>query len=159
MQNEQQTTVNDPELVQLDNLAKLLDNQFRVPGTNYRFGLDGIIGLIPYVGDIAGVLMSGVLIRIMAKRGAGPFLMMRMMGNYALDALVGVIPFIGDLFDFSFKANRRNVNMLRDYYAAGHKPMNAKWSVTILGILFLLFLIAIICATWMVGAWVIRSIF
>ncbi|HMX39951.1 MAG TPA: DUF4112 domain-containing protein, partial [Saprospiraceae bacterium] len=65
-----QNPPHDPDLAKLDTLAKLLDNQFRLPGTEFRFGLDGLIGLIPYVGDMAGFLVSGVLMRTMWRKGA-----------------------------------------------------------------------------------------
>jgi Domain of unknown function (DUF4112) len=131
------TTTDQSDLKQLDVLANLLDNQFRIPGTNYRFGLDGIIGLIPYVGDIAGLLVSGILFRMMLKRGAGPIIMLRMMGNVVLDTIIGIVPLIGDLFDFGFKANRRNVALLRRYYADGNSKPNATYSALFLVLLFL----------------------
>jgi Domain of unknown function (DUF4112) len=158
-QNDQQHNTTDPDLARLEGLAKLLDNQFRIPGTNFRFGLDGIIGLVPYVGDLAGLVVSGFLLRTMIRRGAGPILMLRMLGNYALDAIVGIVPFIGDLFDFGFKANRRNVAMLRQYYASGKKPVPAKWSIALLTILFLAGIGLLLWATWKAGAWMIGQLF
>lgn len=142
----------DPALARLDVLASLLDNRFRIPGTNIRFGLDGIIGLVPYVGDIAGFVVSGFLLHTMIRRGAGPFLMLRMMGNFVIDAVVGVVPLAGDLFDFGFKANRRNVNLLREYYASGEQKPNAKGSVLFLGILFFILFIGLIWGIWKVAA-------
>jgi len=155
--NEQPTTDNqqpitDPDLARLDALAKILDNQFRVPGTQVRFGLDGIIGLVPYLGDVAGFVVSGVLMRTMIQRGAGPLLMLRMMGNVALDAVVGVVPIAGDLFDFGYKANRRNVELLKNYYADGEAKPNAKWSLALLGILFFILFALLIWAIWKVSA-------
>ncbi len=142
----------DPDLTRLDAVAKLLDNQFVIPGTNLRFGLDGIIGLIPYAGDMAGFLVSGLLFRTMMKRGAGPLLMLQMMGNIVLDAAVGIVPFIGDLFDFGFKANRRNVNLLREYYADGKVRPNAKTSLFLLGLLFFALFIVMLWGIWKLGA-------
>jgi hypothetical protein len=155
--NEQPTTSNqepttDPDLARLDALAKILDNQFRVPGTQVRFGLDGIIGLVPYLGDVAGFVVSGFLMRTMIQRGAGPILMIRMMGNVALDAVVGVVPIAGDLFDFGYKANRRNVEMLKKYYADGKAKPSAKWSLALLGILFFILFALLIWAIWKVSA-------
>jgi Domain of unknown function (DUF4112) len=142
----------DPDLAHLDALAKLLDNQFRVPGTNFTFGLDGIVGLIPYLGDLAGFAVSGLLLRTMLRKGAGPVLMLRMMGNFVLDAVVGVIPLLGDVFDFGFKANRRNVALLKEYYADGKKGPDAKRSVALLGGVFAAFFIFMIWAVWYLGA-------
>jgi Domain of unknown function (DUF4112) len=149
IQNEQTNAQqNDRDLKQLDVLANLLDNQFRIPGTQFRFGLDGVIGLIPYVGDIAGLLVSGILFRMMLKRGAGPIIMLRMMGNVVLDAIIGIVPFIGDLFDFGFKANRRNVNLLRQYYSTHTTKPNATYSALFLALLFLAGICATIWAMW-----------
>lgn len=142
----------DPDMARLDMLAKLLDNQFVIPGTSFRFGLDGIIGLIPYVGDMAGFVVSGMLFRTMLKHGAGPLLMLRMMGNIVLDTVIGIIPILGDLFDFGFKANRRNVDLLRQYYASGQPRPSAKGSLVVLGILFFILFAALIWGIWKLAA-------
>jgi hypothetical protein len=152
MATEPNTTPSDPELARLEALAKLLDNQFRVPGTNWRFGLDGLVGLVPYLGDMAGFVVSGILMRTMLRRGAGPLLMLRMLGNYVLDALVGVVPIVGDLFDFGFKANRRNVDLLKRYYADGKAGPSAKWSVALLGIVFFALFVGLIWLVWKLAA-------
>ena len=157
----QDAFLQDPEIKRLEALSKLLDNQFRVPSTQWRFGLDGIIGLIPYVGDMAGFVVSGFLMRTMMLKGASPLLMLRMMFNYIVDAVVGIVPFVGDLFDFGFKANRRNVEMLKRYYADGKKKPKASVSLAFLGILFIGFFgfmiwlvwkLAAIVLTWVMGA-------
>jgi len=142
----------NPDLARLDMLAKLLDNQFRIPGTNFRFGLDGLIGLVPYVGDMAGLIVSGILMRTMIRKGAGPLLMLRMMGNFMLDAVVGIIPIVGDLFDFGFKANRRNVDLLKKYYADGGAKPNAKGSLALLGFVFFVLFAAMIWGMWKLAA-------
>lgn len=151
-----QTT--DPEMARLDALAKLLDNQFAIPGTNYRFGLDGLIGLVPYLGDMAGFVVSGILLRTMIKKGAGPLLMLRMFWNFVLDTVIGIVPVIGDLFDFGYKANRRNVDLLKAYYADGKAKPSAKGSIAFLGLLMLVIFAALIWAIWkfagMLLAWI-----
>lgn len=148
-------------MARLERMAKLMDSQFRIPGTNMRFGLDGIIGLIPYAGDIAGFLVSGILMRLMLQKGAGPLIMLRMLGNFVIDALVGTIPLFGDLFDFGFKANRRNVELLKKYYASGEKRPSAKWSITLLGIFFFLLFGLMVWGIWKGAAlllgWVIAA--
>lgn len=120
--------------------------------------MDGIIGLVPYVGDIAGFVVSGFLMRTIVKKGAGPGLILRMMGNFLLDAVVGVIPFLGDLFDFGFKANRRNVDLLKNYYADGKAKPNVKRSLAFLGLLFLLMFAALIWAVWKFAALLVQWI-
>ena len=142
----------DPDLSRLEALAQLMDNQFRIPGTTFRFGLDGIIGLVPYLGDMAGFVVSGILLRTMIRKGAGPLLMLRMLGNFVLDALVGIVPIAGDLIDFGFKANRRNVNLLKKYYADGHAKPNAKASIAFLGLLFVILFCVIMWAIWKAAA-------
>jgi hypothetical protein len=143
----------DPELARLETLSKLMDNQFRIPGTQLRFGLDGIIGLIPYMGDMAGFVASGFLMRTMVKKGASPMLMIRMLFNYILDAIAGIIPLAGDLFDFGFKANRRNVEMLKKYYADGKVKPNATRSMAFLGLLFFALFVVLIWLVWKMAAW------
>jgi hypothetical protein len=149
----------DPDLARLDALASLLDNRFRIPGTQIRFGLDGVIGLVPYLGDVAGFVISGILLRIMIQRGAGPLLMLRMMGNVAFDAIMGAIPIAGDLFDFGFKANRRNVELLKKYYADGNTKPSAKWSLALLGVLFFILFALLIWGIWKVAAMLVGWIF
>ena len=142
----------DPELARLEVLSKWMDNQFRIPGTNLRFGLDGLIGLVPYLGDMAGFVASGFLMRTMVKKGASPLLMLRMLFNYILDAIVGVVPLVGDLFDFGFKANRRNVEMLKKYYADGKAKPNASRSMAFLGILFFVLFVVLLGLIWKLAA-------
>lgn len=145
----------DPDLARLESLSKLMDNQFRIPGTNWRFGLDGLIGLIPYLGDMAGFIVSGFLMRTMVKKGAGPLLMLRMLFNYVLDAIIGIVPFVGDLFDFGFKANRRNVDLLKQYYADGKAKPDATRSMAFLGVLFFALFLVLIWLVWKLAAFIL----
>jgi Domain of unknown function (DUF4112) len=148
----------DPDLKFLNNLANLLDNKFVVPGTTWRFGLDGIIGLIPYVGDFAGFAVSGYLMTIMVKKGAGIGILLQMFGNMVIDALVGAIPFLGDLFDFGFKSNRRNVELLKEYYAKNPNRPNAYFSFGLLAFLLLVLFALLLVGVWKVSAWVMHLV-
>jgi len=148
----------DADIERLENLAAWLDDRFRIPGTNMRFGVDALVGLVPYVGDISSFVVSGILFHTMWRKGAGVMLMLRMMGNLMLDAVVGVIPFIGDLFDFGFKANRRNVNLLKGYYADGNAKPSAKMSLFVLSLIFLTMFIALLWAVWTVSAYLFTSL-
>lgn len=103
----------EQRIARLDGLAKLLDVAFIVPGTNIRYGIDGIIGLIPVLGDIITTAISLWLVREARALGAPWHITMRMLGNVALDGVVGMVPFAGDAFDVMFRANVRNVRMLR----------------------------------------------
>ena len=103
----------EQRLARLDALAKLLDVAFILPGTNIRYGIDGLIGLIPVVGDIITTAISLWLVREARALGAPWHLTMRMLGNVALDGVVGAVPLVGDAFDVMFRANVRNVRMLK----------------------------------------------
>src|SRR5262245_2403433 len=96
-------------------IAKLLDAQFRVPFTRWRFGLDGILGLAPGAGDIATALVGAYGLVVAYKLGAPASIHARMVINLLLDAGVGTIPIAGDLFDFVFKANIRNARLARKW--------------------------------------------
>jgi hypothetical protein len=98
---------------QTERLARLLDSQFRVPGTRMRFGVDGVLGLLPGVGDAAGLALSTMVIVQAVRLGARGSTVARMVLNVALDTVVGAIPVLGSVFDFAFKANNRNVSLLQ----------------------------------------------
>jgi hypothetical protein len=102
----------EQRLARLDALAKLLDVAFIVPGTNVRYGIDGLIGLIPVVGDIITTAISLWLVREARALGAPWHLTLRMLGNVAVDGVVGAVPLVGDAFDVMFRANVRNVKLL-----------------------------------------------
>ena len=103
----------EQRLARLDALAKLLDVAFILPGTNIRYGIDGLIGLIPVVGDIITTAISLWLVREARALGAPWHITARMLGNVALDGVVGLVPLAGDAFDVMFRANVRNVRLLR----------------------------------------------
>jgi hypothetical protein len=103
------------EVARLENMAHWMDSRFRIPGTNVRFGLDGILGFIPGLGDGVTALPAVYLIMSAQRLGASRWLMTRMAANVGVDMLVGAIPLVGDLFDIGFKANRRNIALLRQH--------------------------------------------
>lgn len=102
-------------LRRLSRLATLLDDRFGIPGTNVRFGLDAIVGLVPGVGDLTGAALSGYIVLEGRRLGIPKRLLMKMVGNIAVDVAVGVIPIVGDLADIQWKANRKNVHLLIDH--------------------------------------------
>src|SRR6187551_267008 len=120
----------------LDLLAKLMDSQFTIPGTNIKFGLDSLIGLVPGAGDFATFLVSGYMVTVLAKNGASGFVLARMTLNILIDALVGSIPILGDIFDVAFKANQRNMKLMREHYIEGRHRGGA-WKL-ILPVMFIL---------------------
>ncbi|MGO4509916.1 DUF4112 domain-containing protein [Bradyrhizobium sp. MOS001] len=103
----------EQRVARMEAIAKLLDVAFILPGTNIRYGIDGLIGLIPIVGDIITTAISLWLVREARALGAPWYLTARMLGNVAVDGVVGMVPFAGDAFDVMFRANMRNVRLLR----------------------------------------------
>lgn len=150
-------------------IARLLDTAFRVPGTNIRFGLDGILGLIPGVGDVAGAALSGYVILTAARAGAPNILLARMLANVGLDALVGAVPLLGDLFDVAFRANVRNAALLDGWLVRSGQgepgavtpvrlaPSRRGAIVLVLGGVLLIALVGGALA-WMFLSWVNRNV-
>ena len=99
----------------LEKLAWILDSVIPIPGTNWRIGLDGLIGLIPGVGYISAGAISTYILYQALRMGVPTMVVGRMLLNIVMESVVGVIPFFGDIFDFAFKANKRNVELLREY--------------------------------------------
>jgi hypothetical protein len=108
----------EDRLRRLDKLSRLLDNAFAIPGTRFRIGLDGILGLIPGIGDATGAALSIYLIVQAARLGLPVSTLLRMVGNVVLETAVGAVPIVGDIFDIVWKANIRNMALLR-----GHRPL------------------------------------
>ena len=123
-------------------LARLLDSAVTVPGTNFRVGLDALIGLVPGVGDMAGAAMSGYIVLAAARLGAPKPVLMRMILNVAIDGVVGSVPLLGDLFDAGWRANIRNTALLDRHLAAPAQARKGSIAVMI-GVAALLVLLAI----------------
>ena len=100
-------------LRRLDKLSQLLDNAFAIPGTRLRIGLDGILGLIPGIGDAAGAVLSIYVVVQAARLGLPVSALLRMVGNVAVETVVGAVPIVGDIFDIVWKANTKNMALLR----------------------------------------------
>jgi hypothetical protein len=102
-------------IAEFERVSRLLDSQWRIPGTSMRFGIDPLVGLVPGLGDVATGLVSAYIV-LMAKRlGLPNHVMARMVGNVALDVVVGSIPLLGSVFDLFYKANRRNFRLLQEH--------------------------------------------
>ena len=154
------STTNRSEKEQIDALARLLDSQFRFPGTNRRFGIDGILGLVPGVGDAAGLALSaGVIVKAIGLGARGATLT-RMVLNVVLDTVVGTIPVIGTIFDFVYKANVRNVALLERHAgdpAATQQESSAAIRRTIITVVVVL--VAVVAVLVAVLAWVLSLLF
>jgi len=121
---------------QLDYVAAVLDDIFRIPGTRIRFGLDAIIGLIPGIGDLFAGIASFAIVIAAWRRRVARVTLARMITNVLLETTLGAVPIVGDVFHVVWKANRRNFRLLmREKYRTG--PATQTWRDW----LFLLFVV------------------
>ena len=105
----------EQRIARIDALAMLMDTAFLIPGTNVRFGLDALIGLVPGIGDAITTIISLYIVNEARALGVPPLLIARMIANVAFDGVVGAVPLVGDAFDVAFRANRRNMALLREH--------------------------------------------
>ena len=140
----------------LENLSRYLDGLFRIPGTGWRFGLDALIGLIPNVGDTLTSFASFYILVAGVRYGVPKITLLRMAFNIGLDYLVGTIPFIGDAFDFFWKANKQNMDLIRTR-ATGKDVGTTSDYIFVFGIIG--FLILLLVGSILVSLYIIGSIF
>ena len=135
----------------LDLLAHVLDDWFQIPGTPIRFGIDGLIGLVPFAGDILAGLASSIIIVAAWFRGAPYVTLARMVVNIAIDVLVGMIPLVGDAFDIAWKANRRNYKVLARHLRQPHRHTwkDYVFLLCIALLLLVIFAIPVIVIVWL----------
>jgi len=103
-------------VARLDALARLFDTAFILPGTKIRFGVESIMRLVPGIGDAAALALSCWLLYEAKRLDIPNAVFARMVTNVAIEGVIGAVPFVGDLFDVGFRANRRNVNLLREHF-------------------------------------------
>ena len=147
------TPAQQTRLTALRRAAELLDSAFVVPGTNYRIGLDPIIGLIPMVGDLASPLFTIGLLWQAYDLGLPKVVQLRMIFNAAIDALIGAIPVAGDLFDFGWKSNQMNLALLERHAYEERRPGVADWLFVVAMIALLLAIAALpfVLAGWLLS--------
>ena len=135
----------------LDLLAHVLDDCFRLPGTSIRFGLDGLIGLVPFIGDVLAGLASCIIVVAAWFRGVPYVTLARMVVNVGLDVLIGSIPILGDAFDIAWKANRRNYKLLARHLRQPHRHTwkDYVFLLCMALIVFALFAIPLIALVWL----------
>ena len=142
----------------LDNLSRYLDGLFRIPGTGWRFGLDALIGLIPNIGDTLTFLPSMYILFSGVRYGVPKITLLRMALNIAIDYLVGMIPFLGDAFDFVWKSNKKNMELIRTRATGRGEGTRSDYLFifSLIGTLLLL-LVASIVASGLILFWVLTS--
>lgn len=125
----------------LDDLSHYLDGLFRIPGTGWRFGLDSLVGLIPNVGDTLTSFASFYILFAGVRYGVPKITLVRMAFNIGLDYVVGIIPFFGDAFDFIWKANKQNMDLIRTRAVGEGKGTTGDYMFVIGLIVFLILLL------------------
>ena len=143
----------------LDLLAHILDDWFRIPGTSVRFGIDGIIGLVPGLGDVLTGLASCIIVIAAWFRGVPYIALLRMVVNLGIDVLIGAIPILGDAFDIAWKANRRNYELMTRHL---RQPRKHTWKdYAFLGAIVIallaVFAIPVLVVLW-IFAWLTRHL-
>jgi hypothetical protein len=111
----------------LDLLSRVLDTWFRVPGTNIRFGVDGVVGFVPGIGDLLGGMASCIIVLAAYFRGVPLITIARMVANLAIEVVAGLVPVLGNLFDIGWRANRRNYHLLEHSLAAPRRDTGRDW--------------------------------
>jgi hypothetical protein len=132
----------------------LMDNSIPIGG-GYAIGLDGILGLIPGIGDFLGAAVSSAIIYRAQKAGIPRSTVLRMVANVGIDAALGAVPLIGDLFDFAFKANTKNLQLYRDAIAGARDPRRD----TAFIVAVMLALGAIVATPILLAAWLLTALF
>ena len=117
----------DPNLAAVRKLAWLLDSAIPIPGTQYRVGLDALVGLIPGFGDLFGMVVGMYIVTTAERAGVSRVVIVRMLANVGIDAAVGVVPFAGDVLDAAWRANAKNARLLEH---AMTEPARARRSST-----------------------------
>jgi hypothetical protein len=141
----------DRNLDTLRRWAVLLDNAFRVPGTNIRFGLDPIIGLIPGIGDLSTPVLSVLILLHGARVRVPKIVLARMVLNALIDFIVGAVPVVGDLFDFGWKSNAWNLALLERHARPGARPTRGDWIfvVACVTVVLLAALVPLVVLVWL----------
>jgi hypothetical protein len=148
-----------PSFGAVSRFAYWLDAGIRIPGTNLRFGLDPILGLIPGAGDAAGAVLAGWILVEAFRLGASRATVIRIAGNVALDAAVGAVPLLGDIFDFAWKANLRNVALLERHLTAPDRAERADRSFVLLVIFGVLAMgLGLLVLGILLTRWVFRAL-
>lgn len=143
----------------VERTSKLMDEQFTIPGTGFKFGIDPILNLFPFVGDLAGFAVSAALVLTMAKNGVSKKVLILMGLNIVLDATIGAIPIIGQVFDFVYKANSKNIKLLKEHYEEGRHQGSGKGIVVGMIIVFLVLLLGLLFLLWKLFSWLWGGIF
>jgi hypothetical protein len=132
--------------------AVLLDSVFRFPGTRIRFGIDALIGLVPFLGDLSAPIYTAVLLATGFRMRMPAVIQARMVLNAAIDMLIGLVPLLGDFADVAWKANLRNMALLERYARPGVAPSRGDYVFVLvcIGAVILIALVPIVILVWLI---------
>ena len=149
------TEKQEQRLKALRNISSLLDSAFVVPGTEFRIGLDPILGLVPGLGDLVSPLFAIALLWHSRDLGIPRVIQLRMIFNVTIDAFVGLLPVAGDVFDFAWKANDRNIVLLERHAYEYRRPSSGDW-LFVSGMILLLLVISAV--PFLLAGWLISVV-
>ena len=141
------------QLKWVERISTVMDDQFKLPGTNFKFGLDPILNFIPFAGDVSGFVVSAVLLYIMAKNGVSRKVLILMSLNICADAVIGAIPIVGQVSDFYIKANTRNINLLKEHYQEGKHGGSGTGIIVTLLVILGLFMAGVLYLSYLALHW------
>ncbi|PJJ83280.1 DUF4112 domain-containing protein [Mucilaginibacter auburnensis] len=142
------------QLKWVERIASVMDDKFRLPGTKFRFGLDPVLNFIPFAGDVSGFIVSAMLLYVIAKNGAVSRKVLILMAvNISVDALLGGIPLLGQITDFYFKANTRNIKLLKEHYQEGKHQGSGNGIIAVIIIVLVIGLAATMYVSYLILLW------
>jgi hypothetical protein len=133
--------------------AVLLDSAFRIPGTNVRFGLDAIIGIVPGIGDLVAPVFTVILLGTALRMRVPAVVLVRMVLNAAIDMLLGIVPIAGDIGDVFWKADLRNMALLERHARPGVPPSKGDYWFVLgcIGVVVAIGVVPIVFLIWLLS--------
>lgn len=145
-------SANDVRVAKLNRMATLLDSQFKIPLTQFRIGVDSLLGLVPVYGDVLSFLLSLYIIIQIARMGVPAPILVRICFNSFMDFVIGLVPFLGDFADIFFRSNLKNVQLAQKYFEKPKKVSAQSWLLIggISAAILLIFVSAVGTLFWLV---------
>ena len=138
-------------------IAWLLDSSIPIPGTRFTIGVEALVGPVPFLGDLIGVLASSYILAEANRMGVKRAVLARMAFNVAVEGVAGIVPLLGDAFDAAWKANVRNVRLLEAWAERPRQvERGSSWFFVLLSVALLLFLAGCVALTWLMLRWLFQ---
>jgi hypothetical protein len=139
----------------LRNYVKILESQFTIPGTKFKFGIDPLLNIIPGFGSYSGLILGMIFIILAHKQGVSGKVKVLMFRNSVIDFLLGSLPLAGYITDFFYKSNEKNLRLLEEHIL-DEKHGGSGWSLILL---FIFICIGIFFLTLAFFIWALNYIF